>query len=287
MNRELGQLSNQEDDRFLKMWLVQVDPANRILREHRHINFEIAMVLEGEGVYHTGSGIHPMVPGDVFVFSGNEPHCITKILASGLNLVNLHFNHRFFSRFCSAGDRYPNMFFAHSQHFCNRIPAEKSGNLRNLFEKLMAEFEENGEQLESALGAYVNLMLVELIRNQAYYVPGERDHQAMDKILLGVRFIDEHFCEDITLEEIAEKSGITPNYYTKLFHQCFQVKLWDYITGKRIDLAKKLLRTEEGMTVLDIAISCGFHNTANFNRAFLKFTGITPSAYKTHRELLH
>lgn len=287
MNRELGQLSNREDDRFLKMWLVQVDPANRILREHRHINFEIAMVLEGEGVYHTGSGIHPMHPGDVFVFSGNEPHCITQIMASGLKLVNLHFNHRFFSRFCSLGDRYPNVFFAHSQNFCNRIPAEKANILKMLLIDLQKEFQGSRGLLESAAGAYVNLMFVELVRNQAYYVPEEGDHPAIDKILSGLRFIDEHFCEDITLEDIAAQSGITPNYYTKLFHQCFQIKLWDYITGKRIDLAKRLLREEDSMTVLDIAVSCGFHNTANFNRAFLKFTGITPSAYKAHRELLH
>ena len=34
---QLGHIANADDDRFLKMWQVQVDPANRILREHRHI----------------------------------------------------------------------------------------------------------------------------------------------------------------------------------------------------------------------------------------------------------
>jgi AraC-like DNA-binding protein len=34
------------------------------------------------------------------------------------------------------------------------------------------------------------------------------------------------------------------------------------------------------MTVLEIACRCGFHNTANFNRAFLRFTGLTPSEYR-------
>lgn len=287
MITQLGHIADEEDDRFLKMWQVQVDPADRILREHRHINFEIATVIEGEGIYHTASGIHPMQPGDVFVFSGNEPHCITKILPGGLRIINLHFNWQFFSRCCSAGDRYPNMFFAHSKDFCNRIKKEKAAVMRMLLEKIVAEFGGKQEQYESAVGAYVNLLMVELVRNQGYYVPGEGAHRAMDKIVHGVRFIDRYFCEDITLEQIAEKSGITPNYFTKLFHECFHVKLWDYITAKRIDRAKRMLSAEEEMTILDIAVSCGFHNTANFNRAFLKFTGITPSAYKTRRELLH
>ena len=276
-----------QEDRFLKIWQVQVDPANRILREHRHINFEIAAVLEGEGVYHTATGVHPMKKGDVFVFSGNEPHCITKILPGGLRIINLHFNWQFFSRCCSAGDRYPNMFFAHSDKFRNRISGEKAAVLGNLLDQILVQFRLDDPMAESAVGALVNLMMVELVRNQGYYVPGEAAHRAMDKILQGVRFIDRHFTEDITLEQIAEKSGITPNYFTSLFHQCFHVKLWDYITAKRIDRAKGLLSSGEDLTVLDIAISCGFHNTANFNRAFLKFTGITPSAYKTRRELLH
>lgn len=282
----LGQIANEENDLFLKMWQVQVDPADRILREHRHINFEVAVVLSGEGVYHTASGIHPMKQGDVFVFSGNEPHCITKILPGGLKLVNLHFNWQFFSRCCAAADRYPNMFFAHSKGFCNRVERENARVLGDLLEKIMQELGQKDTQYDSAVGAYVNLLFVELLRHQGYYLPGEGIHRAVDKIIQGVRYIDAHFTEDITLEQIAEKSGITPNYFTKLFRQCFQVKLWDYITAKRIDRAKGLLSAGD-MTVLDIAVSCGFHNTANFNRAFLKFTGITPRAYKSRRELLH
>ncbi len=283
----LGNIHDPESNQFLKLWQVEVAPAERILREHRHINFEIATVLEGEGVYHTASGIHPMKPGDVFVFSGNEPHCITKIMPGGLRLVNLHFNWQFWNRCCPAADGYPNMFFAHSGTFCNRIPGGRAETLRRLIEQIISEFAEGGQQLESTIGAYVSLMFTDLTRNQDYFQGDAEASSAVNKIIAGVRFIDEHYSEDITLEQIAEKSGITPNYYSKLFHQCFHVKLWDYITGKRIDMAKRLLRSGEDLTVLDIALSCGFHNTANFNRCFLKFTGITPSAYKARQELLH
>ncbi len=283
----LGNIHDTDSNQFLKMWQVEVEPADRILREHRHINFEIAAVLEGEGVYHTASDIHPMKPGDVFVFSGNEPHCITKIMPGGLKLINLHFNWQFFSRCCPAADRYPNMFFAHSSGFCNRIHGEKAVCLRQLLTNITEELAGSQVQHESTVGAWVSLLFTELTRNHGYYQMGEDAYLAVEKILAGVHFIDEHFTEAITLEQIAEKSGITPNYYSKLFHQCFHVKLWDYIIGKRIDLAKRLLRSGENMTMLDIAESCGFHNTANFNRCFLRFTGIIPSAYKARRELLY
>lgn len=285
MITELGTIVREGDDRFLKLWQVQVEEANRILREHRHINFEIAMVLSGEGVYHTVSGIHPMKPGDVFVFSGNEPHCITRIMPGGLELVNLHFNWQFF--ISAAGDRWPNMFFAHSRSFQNRLEREGCHQVRFLMEQIIEEFRCCKPQYEGAVSAYVNLLFVELTRNHGYFQTEEQTHGAVDKILQSVAFIDSHYTEDITLEQIAEKSGITPNYFTKLFRDCFHVKLWDYITAKRIDKAKRMLLGDSGETMLQIAESCGFHSTANFNRAFLKFTGITPSAYKGRRELLH
>ena len=208
MITQLGIISHPEDDLFLKMWQVQVAPADRILREHRHINFEIAMVVQGEGIYHTASGLHPMQAGDVFVFSGNEPHCIIKALPAGLTLINLHFNRQFFSRYCGLSDRYPNMFFAHSDGFCNRIAREKGQTICKLLEGIREELSTGKSQYESAVGAFVNLMFVELTRHQGYDMLGKGIHRAMDKILSGVRFIDAHYFEDITLEQIAEKSGI-------------------------------------------------------------------------------
>jgi len=41
-------------------------------------------------------------------------------------------------------------------------------------------------------------------------------------------------------------------------------------------------------TMLDIALSCGFNNTANFNKTFRKLTGMTPTDYRMSKNrLLH
>ena len=49
--------------------------------------------------------------------------------------------------------------------------------------------------------------------------------------------------------------------------------------SKRIDMAQALLlSTDEA--VLDIAFQCGFNNSTNFNRAFKKITGISPTEYR-------
>ena len=55
---------------------------------------------------------------------------------------------------------------------------------------------------------------------------------------------------------------------------------WDYITVKRIDLARRLL-AESDKNILEIAMLCGFNNTANFNRAFRNVTGKTPKEIRS------
>lgn len=276
----VGQIARDEDMSFLKMWRTNVDPAMRIPEDHRHGNFEIALVTAGGGVYQTVGGTHPICPGDVFVFPSNEPHWILEIHGSGLELYNLHFNHGFFRNGCTIGRRYPNLFFAHSPQFCGRIPAAQAGELKALMEAVRTELEGGAPEFETFAEGHVNSLFARLVRSHGYYRPEEGTHTAVEKIQPSLRFIDAHFAEDITLEEIAAESGLSPCYFTKVFKDCFRVKLWDHVLSKRIDAAKGLLNADSELTVLDVAMRCGFHNSANFNRAFLRFTGMTPSEYK-------
>lgn len=277
-----------ENGSFLKMWKTAVDPATRMFQDHRHVNFEIAMVLSGEGVYQTVNGPQPIQAGDVFVFPSNEFHYVLEIHNTGLEIVNLHFNLNYFHTACSIGQQYPNLFFSHSEAFSTRIPAENASEIRQFLTCIQSELSDKPKEYTSAIHSYLNLIFTLLVRHHSYYRPQEGTHTSIEKILKGLEFINTHYCENITLEQIASKSSLSPNYFTALFRQHFKIKLWDYIVSKRIDKAKMLLSNNTDVPMLQIAASCGFHNTANFNKAFIRFTGITPSEYRTGRgKILH
>ena len=280
MIKQVGQIIDPETDEFLKMWKTFVDPATRMWQDHRHGNFEIAMVLSGFGKYRTVAGLMPIEPGDVFVFPGNEPHWIQEILQGGLQIINLHFNSRMFDARCSISKKYSNLFFSHSDSFGTRIPAKNAGSVRSLIEKIKCELEDTRAEYECYVYGLLDLLFCELIRGHGYYLPKDGVHTAMERIRSSLHYIDIHFTEDITLEEIAMQSGLSPHYFTRLFRECFRMKLWDYVLSRRIDAAKRLLTGENDLTVLQIALNCGFHNTANFNRAFIRFTGVTPREYR-------
>ena len=281
----IGEITSNASEVFLKMWKTQIESATRLYQEHRHSNYEIAMVLNGKGRYSTVNGIQSISKGDVFIFPSNEAHYILQIEKDGLEMVNLHFNCSFFQAACTISARYPNLFFVHSRHFTTKISSEDAGTLCILIENIVQELTQRRSEYKTVIHSLLNLIFAELVRSHGYYHLEEKAHTSIEKIASGLQFINMHYLENISLKEIAAQSALSPNYYTKLFKDTIQVRLWDYIISKRIETAKELLLKNGERNILEIALACGFNNTANFNRAFLKFTGVTPTEYKHTQDI--
>lgn len=278
----IGELHNAAGQELLKMWRVTVPPGKRVFYQHSHTRFEITVVDAGSGRYMTPSGVFDMQPGDVFVFASNEPHFIAEVGEDGLSITNLHFEPRYLTDGGEEGGipQYPDFCFSHAPDFKNRIPAGKAGVLREVLYHIAAELTDTPVGYTLSVRAMLHLMLIDLIRTHGYAAltpPGVQ----FSGMLQAMAYIDAHFCEAITLPDIAAAAGLTPNYFSALFKQLNSVTLWDYITAKRVEKAVGLIVSPDfDGTMLAIALACGFNNTANFNKAFRKHTGMTPSQYK-------
>ena len=95
-------------------------------------------------------------------------------------------------------------------------------------------------------------------------------------------FVAKHLTSEITLEQIASHVGMSRSRLSTVFKETMGITLWDYVTEKRIDLCLQKLEHFPEKSMLDIALECGFNNTANFNKAFKKQTGGTPKDFKMH-----
>lgn len=284
--KTISEILYRNDMPLLKMWNVDITEGTRPFSKHSHTRFEITVVNEGSGEYTTENNVYPISKGDVFVFSSNETHCITKVTKGGLSITNLHFEPRYL-----IGDRnedYINLCFSHSPDFRNRIPSEKAELLRHNLLMIKNELTEKKEKYEIAISAYLDLILVDLLRNHKYNNTSKEISQTNIFNLLAVyKYIDEHISEDLTLNSLAEIAGLSPNYFSHIFKTLNGIPLWDYINAKRIEKAVKLITTNPtNLTMLEIALECGFNNTVNFNKAFKKQKGITPSSIKKNPKIL-
>ncbi|CAM3804761.1 response regulator transcription factor [Cohnella lubricantis] len=91
-----------------------------------------------------------------------------------------------------------------------------------------------------------------------------------------IRYIHEHYAEDLTLEEFAKQLYISKNYLNQLFKKVTGETLTNYIIRVRIEKAKSLL-FEGNHLIYEVAEMVGYQNVPYFTTLFKKYCGVTPS----------
>lgn len=96
----------------------------------------------------------------------------------------------------------------------------------------------------------------------------------------SLAFIDENFTDpDISLNLVSEELELSPSHFSTIFSQSLGKTFVEYITGKRIGLAKKLL-VENNQKLADIALDIGYNDPNYFSYLFKKKEGISPKQYR-------
>lgn len=288
MINELGEICTSGGV-LLKMWEVSVPSSSRPLVRHSHIRFEITLITAGSGIYTVGDRKYTITPDEIFVFAGNEQHCVTEAGKNGLKMINLHFEPRCLwgRSLDSLSVANANFCFQHSPNFENCIPAERAWQIRKLFLAITAEFAEKRNEYTLQIKSLLNMIIIELIRNFGYcdnLFSASKDKNRL--IRKAAEYIDAHYRENLTLNSLARLSSLTPNYFSSLFREVSGIKLWDYINSRRIEAAVQLLKNDNNLNIIEIAAQCGFNNTANFNKAFKKTLGTTPTEYRFGKDAL-
>ena len=87
---------------------------------------------------------------------------------------------------------------------------------------------------------------------------------------------------DINLGRIAEALAVSPRRLSLAVRDDLGVSIVDWINARRVEAVKLALEAdpETHLSLLDLALDAGFNSKPSFNRAFSKFTGMTPSAYR-------
>ena len=98
-------------------------------------------------------------------------------------------------------------------------------------------------------------------------------------LLRVTHYIDEHYSEGVSLEEVAEATGISRYYVSHLFKELMDNTFVGYVNELRLNHAAMLLLTTDS-PIIEIASKSGFNNLSNFNRAFKMYFNKTPSTYR-------
>ncbi|MBQ9135569.1 MAG: helix-turn-helix transcriptional regulator [Lachnospiraceae bacterium] len=151
--------------------------------------------------------------------------------------------------------------------------------IKGLVEEIFFCAKENSAQADMLLKSDLLRLFWMLEQTGAVYRLREEDANRSELIRPALEFINENFCESITVEKLAEITHLSKSYFMDRFKQAAGVGAVEYLIQLRIKKACELLVNTE-KTTAEIAFECGFRNLSNYNRQFKRIVGCTPNEYR-------
>lgn len=164
--------------------------------------------------------------------------------------------------------------------------AEVRPNVDRLMREILAEFQDEQPCYQDMLRVKIQELLLLFIREFII----SPDYQATDaiyeryRVLMerAIRYIDQHYAEPLMLEDVCKVSTLSKTYFCYLFKLITKKTFVEYLTGRRIQEALRLLDNADH-SIQDVSDLLGFNDAAHFSRTFKKQMGMSPRAYRKLR----
>jgi len=110
----------------------------------------------------------------------------------------------------------------------------------------------------------------------------ERSSQLLEDLDILMKAYKTYLEPKLTLNDLASQLEVSTNHLSQAINENRQINFFDYVNSYRVEEVKlRMVQPEyDHLTLLGIALECGFNSKSSFNQIFKNQTGLTPSAYK-------
>ena len=250
----------RETERFItvkKHYLLDAAP-------HIHERIELIFVKNGSGVARCDGKELKLCGGAFFLVFPNQVHSY-----SGYDGAE---DNEFYKVIIS-----PEHLFAFSSRFLNYIPESPLYISTDSFceDLLMLLLKKHGEGAhEDVVKALLTALFGELLKHYSLL----KRTATPDKAAEVLNYCQAHFKENISVERLCRDLYISRSYVSYIFNKRLGLSYADYINSLRISEAVRLLKSGS-YSVSGAAYEAGFSGLRNFNHAFKKRYGTTPTEY--------
>ena len=266
--------------------------ADKTIVYHWHKEFEYGVLLSGELDYYIdGQHIHAQKGEAVFINS-NIIHMAKHTTPSEINIFTVSFLPSLFVN-GEKGTVYKKYFQPTLQSgikgFCI-TPATHNGKaILELLYKLIDIDKNSPNDYEllclTIVSRLWSITLKFIQEHEHEFVPLHREHNNEGKAKEILRYIHEHYKENIRIETLAQKTYISRSEVFRCFQKYTGQNPIEYLNEYRLAHAVNML-LETDKTVTQIALECGFSSSSYFGKVFKSKYAISPTQFKNNRSLV-
>lgn len=244
---------------------------------HWHFECELIRIIRGNFPLTVNNRLYHLHEGDIvfiqdgMLHGGMPDNCIYESLVFDMKLL-LKDNH-----ICK------NQIEAIMNHelIIHQILPGENAFLRQITDTLFQAMYARYCGYEFMVQGSLYLLIGFILEHKLYSLRSKEKEQAsyrLKQLKQVLRYIEDHYAEEITLETLASIAGMNPKYFCRFFRQITQRTPIDYVNYYRIECAREQLSTTD-MTITDAALNCGFNDVGYFIKIFKKYMGVTPKQY--------
>ena len=244
--------------------------------------YEISFFKSGDLLLRLGHKRHFITKGDILIVPPNVTHYFTSsdLVTNYYDFISIWLESSYIrnlkDQLPALGESSFNIDTPHLLHTTNR-----QEYFEDCFDRFYQEYAAFGDLSEAHACGASTCLLVKII-NYALEYSNEYIEIESDLTNQVVRYLDQHFLENITVEDLARTFHMSKSSLNKFFQKELNTTCHQYILKKRLALSIKLIR--QNVPLKSAAVQSGFGDYSAFFRAFKKMYHISPTECQANNE---
>lgn len=241
---------------------------------HWHNALEIIMPLTNDFEVVCGGNNYHLSERDILIIPAGTLHTLKA--SSGRRLILLCDNNAF-----SDNPALSDLYSVFSEPYLINADYDKEflKSMNQIMKDIYILYSNFSDVTEVYIYIKVLTILARVKEYQLSEIKYDDDGQYSEKFRMVLKYIEQNYMNDITLEDLADLAGYSTYHFSRIFKKYSNMTFINFLNRRRVKAAELLL-LESGSTITDVAMQVGFASLTTFNRVFKSINGCTPSDYK-------
>lgn len=227
---------------------------------HLITNGTITEYINGQKLEMDNGYMYFLKPYDIHEYYSNEPASLYKIQFM-LDILD---------------EDIQQTFLSHDYRLIVKLQEQELKSFLVLFSRIVEEYKSNKFASFKIIKHLMNCLALEILR-----LNRTQNHETSNSnsMVLALDYIHKNYTRNITMNQVADFVGLTPNYFCSKFHKEIGQSFKQYLKSLQLNHSATLLRVSN-TSISNICSESGIPSLTNFMQSFKEQYGMTPSQYR-------